>query len=400
MPEWRTVTVEEIAAPGKNSLATGPFGSAISARFFVGSGIPVIRGSNLSLDVGNRLTEADLAFIPDELAAKFGRSCARAGDLVFTCWGTVGQVGLIDSRASYDEYIVSNKQMKLTPDTKLTSPLFLYYVFSNPQFVKYLQSIAIGSSVPGFNLGQLRKVAFMLPPLVEQQAIAAVLGALDDKIVVNDRSASTAHALAQALSSSAHKAAKLTKLSEIANITMGSSPPGESYNEDGIGMPFYQGTRDFGDRFPRLRVWCSSPVRAASEGSCLISVRAPVGRVNFAREPCCIGRGLAAVQSKLETPSVLFHELAATSDVWAPFESEGTVFGAINKQELANIEIPALDTDSARALENILMPLDHLVASASDENHALEELRDTILPKLVSGEIRVRDAERAVEDVT
>ena len=135
MSDWRTITVEQIAAPGKNSLATGPFGSAISARYFTETGIPVIRGSNLSLDIGRRLIDADLAFIPEELAVKFARSCVRGGDLVFTCWGTVGQVGLVDGRSLYDEYIASNKQMKLTPSPELANSLFLYYAFSNPQIV-------------------------------------------------------------------------------------------------------------------------------------------------------------------------------------------------------------------------------------------------------------------------
>lgn len=187
MSEWKRLTVESLAAPGKSSLATGPFGSAISARYFTKTGIPVIRGSNLSLDIGERLIDADLAFISEELAAEFERSRVRVGDLVFTCWGTVGQVGLIDSRSLYDEYIVSNKQMKLTPNPEIADSLFLYYAFSSPRFVEYIQGISIGSSVPGFNLGQLKSMELILPSLVEQQAISSILVALDDKIAVNDR---------------------------------------------------------------------------------------------------------------------------------------------------------------------------------------------------------------------
>ncbi|MGH3245053.1 MAG: hypothetical protein ACRDOI_02435 [Trebonia sp.] len=109
---------------------------------------------------------------------------------------------------------------------------------------------------------------------------------------------------------------------------------------------------------------------------------------------------MAAVQSKQDTPSVLFHELVAASDAWLPFESEGTVFGAINAQQLSNIELLVLDAKSARALEEILRPLDRRLASAYDEIRALASLRDTLLPKLMSGEIRVRDAEKVVEEVT
>jgi type I restriction enzyme, S subunit len=247
MSEWRRVTVEEIAAKGKNSLATGPFGSAISARFFVESGIPVIRGSNLSLDVDDRLIEADLAFIPEELAAKFGRSCARAGDLVFTCWGTVGQVGLIDDRASYDEYIVSNKQMKLTPNTELASSLFLYYVFSNPQFVEHLRSIAIGSSVPGFNLGQLKQLSIMLPPVREQDAIVAILDALDDKIAVNDRIAEIADELIrQRYADESSCASEMTRIDDL-GLLVRDHVPAEALSSDDryIGL----------EHMPRRKIW-------------------------------------------------------------------------------------------------------------------------------------------------
>ena len=126
MSEWQHVTVEELAAAEPNAMATGPFGSSISSKFFVDEGVPVIRGSNLSEKVGTRLDESKLAFVTEEKAQELARSIARRGDLIFTCWGTIGQVGLIDERSQYEEYIVSNKQMKLTPDPDKADSLFLY----------------------------------------------------------------------------------------------------------------------------------------------------------------------------------------------------------------------------------------------------------------------------------
>lgn len=158
MSEWREVTLEELASRDANAMATGPFGSAIGAKNFVNQGVPVIRGSNLSLDVGTRLKEEGLAFLNPNKAAEFKRSFARRGDLVFTCWGTIGQVGLIDEHSSYSEYIVSNKQMKLTPDPRLADGEFLYYLLSGYAMTSAVQGQAIGSAVPGFNLGQLRKL--------------------------------------------------------------------------------------------------------------------------------------------------------------------------------------------------------------------------------------------------
>jgi len=197
--EWREVRVEEIKSSAPSALATGPFGSAIGSRFFQDSGVPVLRGSNLSEDVGRRLVEDDLAFLSPEKASEFKRSIARRGDLVFTCWGTIGQVGLVDDRSRFHEYVVSNKQMKLTPDPATADSLFLYYLFSNPAMVAHVRNAGIGSSVPGFNLGQLRQIPILLPPLAEQRRIAGILGALDDKIELNRRMSQTLESMARTL---------------------------------------------------------------------------------------------------------------------------------------------------------------------------------------------------------
>jgi type I restriction enzyme, S subunit len=152
MSEWRRATIAEVASQEAHALATRPFGSAISAKNFVEKGVPVIRGSNLSLDVGVRLNGDGLAFLTEAKAAEFKRSLARRGDLVFTCWGTVGQIGLIDGRAKYDEYVVSNNKMKLTPDPAKADSTFLYYLLSSPDLVRSVTGQAIGAAVPGFNL--------------------------------------------------------------------------------------------------------------------------------------------------------------------------------------------------------------------------------------------------------
>ena len=185
MSEWQDYRLEELAAAEAHSLATGPFGSAISSRNFVETGVPVIRGSNLSLDVGYRLVEDSFVFLTDEKAASFARSIAKRGDLVFTSWGTIGQVGFISDRSKYPLYVVSNKQMKMTPDEARVDGLFLYYLLSSPAMVREVQSQAIGTAVPGFNLGQLRDLRVRIPEMSVQRRVAAILGEIDDLIESN-----------------------------------------------------------------------------------------------------------------------------------------------------------------------------------------------------------------------
>lgn len=380
-----------------DGFATGPFGSAVSAKNFVSSGVPMIRGSNLSLDIGHRLVEDDMVFVPAELATQYPRALAREGDLVFTCWGTVGQIGYLDGTARFDEYLVSNKQMKLTPMGGVVDSRFLYYCLSQPHMIRTVTDSAIGSSVPGFNLGQLRSLRFSLPDLATQRGVAEVLGALDDKIAANDSGVAVAGELGAAFFRGAYLG-ETRPLSTVAEVIMGSSPKGETLNEVGHGVVFQQGVRDFGVRSPGRRIWTTSPIRMAEEGDTLVSVRAPVGLVNVAREPLCVGRGLAAVRSTESTPWTLFHALRSMPEVWEPFEATGTVFGSITGPQIKALDVPVICHDAA-TVERRLAALELRIASWLVENTKLAALRDALLPELMSGRLTVKDAESQVEEV-
>jgi type I restriction enzyme, S subunit len=408
MTEWRKVTVEDVAGQGKNSLATGPFGSAISSRFFTESGVPVIRGSNLSLDVGERLIEEDLAFIPEDLALKFSRSCARAGDLIFTCWGTVGQVGLIDSRSSYGEYIVSNKQMKLTPNSELADSLFLYYAFSNVRFVEYLQSIAIGSSVPGFNLGQLRRITIMLPSLAEQEAIASVLGAIDDKIAVNDRAESTTNEVASALLEElilSDSEASGVLLRDIADVNKRKAVPVAGGNLRYIDISSVSAGRV---DWPELTSWDSAPGRArraVSLGDTIWSTVRP-NRKSFALilddDPKLVASTGFAVLTPVKIGPAFLYEITKRDSFVQYLESvaEGSAYPAVRAERFEQAVIPLPSPQRLETFETNAMPLRQRSHAAEVESRTLIALRDTLLPKLISGEIRMRDAEKIVEKVT
>lgn len=179
MTDWQALTVADIADRGANAMSTGPFGSAIGQRFFRSSGVPIIRGGNLATDLEVRLKDEGLVFLDPEKAREFSRSVVREGDLVFTCWGTINQVGLIDHTSMYPEYVISNKQMKLTPDPAKASSEYLYYLFSSPNLQREILDGAIGSSVPGFNLTRLKSIELLLPPKWEQERIAGALADAD-----------------------------------------------------------------------------------------------------------------------------------------------------------------------------------------------------------------------------
>jgi type I restriction enzyme S subunit len=187
VPEgWRRYTADEIKSPDRYSCVAGPFGSNISSKYFVDEGVPVIRGSNLRDDL-TRFVSENLAFVSQQQALNYKPQHVRPGDLVFTCWGTIGQVGIIPEDGPYDEYIISNKQLKLSLDKRIADPLFCFYYFSSPSYVDYIRSRNIGGAVPGINLGILKSLTIALPSLEEQRRIVGILSAYDDLMANNNQ---------------------------------------------------------------------------------------------------------------------------------------------------------------------------------------------------------------------
>lgn len=127
--DWRRVTVADLASPQRNSLVGGPFGSNLVGSDYVDDGVPVIRGQNM----GKRWVGGDYAFVTPAKAASLEANIARPGDIVFTQRGTLGQVSLVPD-GPYEQYVVSQSQMKLTTDRTVADPMFLYYVFSCAEY--------------------------------------------------------------------------------------------------------------------------------------------------------------------------------------------------------------------------------------------------------------------------
>ena len=290
--------------------------------------------------------------------------------------------------------------------------------------------------MPSLNQGVIQRVPIMLPPIEEQRAIAHILGTLDNKIELNRRMNETLEEMARAIFKSwfvdfdpvrakaegrdpglpKHIADLFpdrfedSELGEIPagwsigavgdefNITMGQSPPGDTYNESGEGLPFYQGRRDFGYRYPALRVYCFAPKRMALAGDALVSVRAPVGDVNMAEGACCVGRGVAAVRHKSGSRSYTYYAMQSLKAYFARFDTEGTVFGAVNKNGFATIPFLIPQPLLIEKFESIVFPVDQRIEVNERESRTLAAVRDVLLPRLISGELRVGEAERLVEE--
>ncbi len=335
---------------------------------------------------------------------------------------------------------ISNNVMAVVPRT--TKPLdarYLYYALLNTDF----NDVTTGSAQPQITIGHLSKKNIFWPDDAnERAAIAHILGTLDDKIELNRRMSETLEAMARALFKAwfvdfepvrakmegrwqrgeslpglpAHlydlfpdrlvdselgeipEGWRVGCVDDVFDLTMGQSPPGETYNEVGEGIPFYQGRADFTFRFPERRVYCTAPTRFAKKGDTLISVRAPVGAINMALEDCAIGRGVAAARHKTGAKSYTYYFMQGLADVFSRFESEGTVFGSISKKDFHAIQCVIVPSQIVEAFEQLCEPVDDRIEAAEIDSRTLAALRDALLPKLVSGEIRVKDAEKFLKE--
>lgn len=168
---------------------------------------------------------------------------------------------------------------------------------------------------------------------------------------------------------------KMVKLGDVCNLNMGQSPDSSSYNQEGNGVPFYQGNADFGDLHPVTRFHCSNPTKIANEGDILISIRAPIGALNIATETCCIGRGLAAltVKEELLDTKYLFYILTHKHDELNHMGT-GSTFKAINKQILRDVSMLLPNLQTQRKIADILDTVSNMLALRKQQLAELDNL--------------------------
>jgi type I restriction enzyme, S subunit len=179
--EWILATMAELAAAEKYSCIGGPFGSDLTSRDYVSSGVPVIRGHNLG-DATRKFTDDGFVYVSEAKADALSRNLAYPGDLVFTQRGTLGQVGLIPLDFRFSRLVVSQSQMKISLNTSKADREFLYQYMTSPLALKLIQNRTIATGVPHINLDILKHFPVPLPPLPEQRKVAAILSSVDEAI--------------------------------------------------------------------------------------------------------------------------------------------------------------------------------------------------------------------------
>lgn len=274
---------------------------------------------------------------------------------------------------------IDNNLMAAVPSAAVNN-IWLYYKFKTLN----ISSLVAGSALPYLRVQDLKDLDISLPPLEEQERIAGILGSLDDKIEANTRLIQTLDSLGEAATRKYLKSVQKTqKLNDIAHIVMGQSPKGETLNTEGSGVLFFQGKKDFGFRYPTPRTYTTAATRMAEPLDILFSVCAPIGALNRSVEACCVGRGLAAIRSSCGQENTLFYTLKTNPNLWEKFEGEGTIFSAINKKGLSELDIPFSETAISNGVEDFLTSVEQEIFSLEQENLQLAETRDALIKRLI-----------------
>ena len=248
--------------------------------------------------------------------------------------------------------ICSAHAMVLRAKEDVVDPSFFPFLFHSKQFIDMAITITVGGLSPTINWKDISKQEFLLPPKSEQKRLAELLWAADEMIEKEKKELEKVNYYFFTLQNNIFQSnfTKTKKLCDIANITMGQSPIGTSYNENKDGIPFLQGNSEFTDKYPIAVKYTTLPNKMANTGDILMSVRAPVGAINIADKSYCIGRGLCAIAAKSGNNDYL-RFLLQSKKIEFDRISTGSTFKAINSSDLKNLEVPSKEQDITSLLE-------------------------------------------------
>jgi len=291
---------------------------------------------------------------------------------------------------------------------KEINPEFLFYYFLGKIDLKQLSG---RTTAPSIRKTTLESILIPYPSLTEQQKIAEILSTVDEAIQKTNEIIAKTERLKKGLMQEfltkgiGHKEFKDTEIGripkdwkitnlgnkELAEIIMGQSPPSNTYNREGKGLPFLQGKMEFGEIYPSPVLYCSQPIKIAEPNDILISVRAPVGDVNIAPYRLCIGRGLAAIRFNLNRVNhqFYFYYFQKIKNLLENL-GKGSTFKAITKEDLENLKIPYPPLSEQQKIAEILSTVDKKLGIEREEKAKLEKIKQGLMDLLLSGKIRIK----------
>lgn len=416
-------------------IQTGPFGSQLHQEDYVPVGTPIITVEHLG---ENRVLHEGVPRVSDADRARLSRYTLRTGDIVFSRVGSVDRRALV--RSGEDGWLFSGRCLRVRPNPAKVDPGFLSYFFGLPAFKEHIRAIAVGATMPSLNTSILSDVPIAYPPdLREQRAIAHILGTLDDKIELNHRMNEVLGAIAQALFESwfvnfdpiRRKAEgqnpclpvnlsdlfpdsfedselgsiprgwRVTEIGELATIVGGSTPSTKDPAFWEGGTNYWATPKDLSALVTPVLLETERRITDAGlaqigsgllpPGTVLLSSRAPIGYLAIAEVPLAINQGFIGMLPAHGVSSLFLLCWARWAAEEIVSRANGSTFLEISKSSFRPILVAAPSPGILEAFDEVGQPLYAGIVNNERETKDLMRVRDTLLPKLISGELRSVD---------
>lgn len=386
----RRVILDEVIT----DIAAGPFGSNLKVSCFVESGFPIIDGANLK---GYKLTDNLTKFVTEEKARSLSRSIAKQNDVVVTISGTLGQIAYIPYDSQYEEYLCSQRQFRVTFDTDLVYVPYLVFYFHTYEGQHKILSFANQTGVPALSqpLKNFKRIEVDLPNIADQKKMASVIEAINNKIENNNKI--NENLLQQAgdiFNKFYGESSNQQSFTSLIDVLGGGTPktgnpdfwdgPIPFFTPKDVGSPYTFQTEKYITESGLTH--CNS--RLYQKDTTFVTARGTVGKVSLAGTPMAMNQSCYALASETVDPLlVYFYVLKAVASL--KHKASGAVFDAIVTRDFDGEAINVLSDDAAKSVLAIIKPMMEAIHNNSEENIRLATLRDSLLPRLMSGELDV-----------
>lgn len=411
--EWKHYKMDELI----EEISMGPFGSDVKKEFYVDNGVPILNGSNLQ---GFKLQEDSFGYLTKEKADSLKKCNAHRGDIIVTHRGTLGQIVYVPVNSKYDRYVISQSQFRFRCKADLVDVQYLVYYFHTREGQYKILANASQVGVPALAraTSTFRLIDIKLPPLATQRRIASILSSLDRKIELNNKINADLEEMAQAIFKNwfvdfepfkngkfvdselgmIPEGWKVGRLDEIADVVGGSTPSKakpEYYTQKGIAWltpkdlsnhPAVYTSR--GEIDITEEGYNSTSTKLMPKGTVLFTSRAPIGYISIALNDICTNQGFKSlVPKKAGTCSLYCFLKYVTPEI--ENKSTGSTFKEASGSLMKSLQVIIPEQKDFEEFEAIVSPLFARIESLEKENSRLSLLRDTLLPRLMSGELEV-----------
>lgn len=411
--EWKHYKMDELI----EEISMGPFGSDVKKEFYVDNGVPILNGSNLQ---GFKLQEDSFGYLTKEKADSLKKCNAHRGDIIVTHRGTLGQIVYVPVNSKYDRYVISQSQFRFRCKADLVDVQYLVYYFHTREGQYKILANASQVGVPALAraTSTFRLIDIKLPPLATQLRIASILSSLDRKIELNNKINADLEEMAQAIFKNwfvdfepfkdgkfvdselgmIPEGWKVGRLDEISDVVGGSTPSKakpEYYTQKGIAWltpkdlsnhPAVYSSR--GEIDITEEGYNSTSTKLMPKGTVLFTSRAPIGYISIAQNDICTNQGFKSLVPKKAGTCFLYCFLKyVTPEI--ENKSTGSTFKEASGALMKSLQVIMPEQKVFEDFEEIVCPLFARIESLEKENSRLSLLRDTLLPRLMSGELEV-----------